>query len=322
MANQMNASTTIPFEVGDKIPYATLLQMIGTPFVLFYFLKEGHLISDQLLTEFNKTADAFKTLGVKLVGLSPIARPLESPFPLMVDEGLGIGRQLGVAHSDILGSIERVEAQPTIFLVDGTLRVRQIIHSVHPQAEIAQLLQDIPEKLFYQETAPVLKVPFTFDQILCQNLLKQWMCKEKETEEGALERSVDLCIAKRVLPCLRAAFRYTPVYREPPQIIQQSTLPLDRLLKANALPTTHTREFALIIPLKMEVLEGHELIFLEYGPTQYHVNVGEALVFSCDLLHQYLSSKQGEIYWFMTFFHTEQPTLMPNKSSHISDALF
>ena len=342
----------VSFEVGDKIPYATILKtdngsqqsvvyLMGSPFVLFYFLKPDLKISNQLLSEFKQTYEHFKKLGVFIYGMCPespekikeIIQDLKLPFVVFSDEGLVVGRILGVARSEILGSIESVFAKAKIFLLDGTLRVRQIIESVDPQAEIQLLLEEVPKYLSYREPAPILKIPFVFDQKLCQKILDIWhsvntekSLKFSNEEQEAVSKLVDQHLEKRVLPCLKNAFQYIPIYREPPRVIQHTKLQKDRILKVNELSAVQHREFAVIIPLTMNVQEGNEIEFLEYGPTQYHIEVGEALVFSCDLLHQYLSSKKEDIFWFMTFLYRENSDpssqILNNHIPHIPDNLF
>lgn len=344
------------FEQGDKIPYATVLHMvngepcpilnfIGSPFVLFYFLKTEHALSNQLLTEFKAACEDFKKMGIGLYGVCPeppiriqkIMNQSQAPYFIFSDEGFVLGRELGVATSELLGDIERVEAKPIIFLIDGTLRARQVIVSKDPQAEIQKLLKEAPALLAYREPAPILKVPLVFSQEFCQNLLDVWQKTKKgegdkvpEPTRALLAESIDFYLATRILPCLQSAFGYKPIFREPPRLWMHSELPLDKVLKANGGKDFQYRDFAVMIPLKMESEEGVELEFVEYGPTSYHVSLGEALVFSADLLHRYLASKKGDVYWFVTFFHREKipSNVTPlNKasgdlSSDIPDALF
>ena len=59
--------------------------------------------------------------------------------------------------------------------------------------------------------------------------------------------------------------------------------------------------------------EGGYLRFPEFGPDLYRPAAGDAVVFSCELVHEAMPVTRGERYVLLTFFYGEEPdTSGPN----------
>ena len=56
--------------------------------------------------------------------------------------------------------------------------------------------------------------------------------------------------------------------------------------------------------------EGGELRFLEYGPELYRPGAGEAIVFSCSLLHEVLRVRTGRRFVLLSFMFGDDEARM------------
>jgi predicted 2-oxoglutarate/Fe(II)-dependent dioxygenase YbiX len=68
--------------------------------------------------------------------------------------------------------------------------------------------------------------------------------------------------------------------------------------------TAH-RQFAVTINLNAEDYEGGDLVFPEFGALTYRPATGDAVVFSCSLLHEALPVTRGRRYAFLPFLYDE-----------------
>ena len=73
----------------------------------------------------------------------------------------------------------------------------------------------------------------------------------------------------------------------------------------NTTPATRHRKFALTLNLNSEEYEGGELRFPEFGNALYKPATGEAIVFSCTLMHEVLPMLSGRRYTLLTFFYDD-----------------
>ena len=69
---------------------------------------------------------------------------------------------------------------------------------------------------------------------------------------------------------------------------------------------TGGRRFAMTLNLNTEDYEGGHLRFPEYGPELYRPETGDAVVFSCYLVHEALPVTAGERFVLLTFFYGEE----------------
>ena len=62
-----------------------------------------------------------------------------------------------------------------------------------------------------------------------------------------------------------------------------------------------------------ESYEGGALRFPEYGPDHYRPAAGDAVVFSCSLMHEALPVTRGERYVLLSFFFDEESKGLSNR---------
>jgi predicted 2-oxoglutarate/Fe(II)-dependent dioxygenase YbiX len=181
--------------------------------------------------------------------------------------------------------------------------------------------------------APILGVPRVFDSDFCQRLINAFHSQGHEeggvyaVREGELVHRVDESIKKRqdhyvrdsdlgsaigarlmrrVLPEIQKVFHYTVTAAEEYKVVryrgeQGGYFGAHR---DDMSPQTAHRRFAITLNLNA-AYEGGHLRFPEYGPHLYRPGVGEAVVFSCSLLHQVLPVTQGDRYVLLAFLYGE-----------------
>ena len=66
------------------------------------------------------------------------------------------------------------------------------------------------------------------------------------------------------------------------------------------------RRFAMTLNLNAGEYEGGALRFPEYGPDLYSAGTGDAIVFSCSLLHEAMPVTKGLRYVLLAFFFDEE----------------
>lgn len=74
------------------------------------------------------------------------------------------------------------------------------------------------------------------------------------------------------------------------------------------------RRFALTINLN-DAYDGAELVFPEYGRKTCRAAIGEAIVFSCSLLHEVTPVTRNRRYGFLMFPYDEAGQQMRDQSS-------
>ena len=63
------------------------------------------------------------------------------------------------------------------------------------------------------------------------------------------------------------------------------------------------QDIAMTLNLNTEAYDGGHLRFPEYGSTLYRPDTGEAVIFSCSLLHEAMPVTQGRRFALLTFFY-------------------
>jgi predicted 2-oxoglutarate/Fe(II)-dependent dioxygenase YbiX len=124
-------------------------------------------------------------------------------------------------------------------------------------------------------------------------------------EESLIETLVRV-VGRCVLPEVRRAFSYPATRFEGFKIVRYDaeTGGFFGAHRDNLSPATAHRRFALSLNLN-EAYEGGELSFPEYGPIRYRPAAGEALLFSCSLLHQVSEVTSGERFAVVSFLFGE-----------------
>ena len=122
-----------------------------------------------------------------------------------------------------------------------------------------------------------------------------------------------LCIGRRVAPEIEKAFcfRATRVEEFKIACYEGDTSGFFRPHKDNLSERTMYRRFAMSLLLTdPDEYEGGELRFLEYGPELYKPGAGDAVVFSCSLLHEVLPMAAGRRFVLLCFLFGEEEARM------------
>lgn len=180
--------------------------------------------------------------------------------------------------------------------------------------------------------APVLMIPRVFEPDFCGYLIDAFHTRGHEESgvysltDGELRHAVDHTMkkrfdhyvrdddltaeisrrmARRVLPEIEKAFWYRVTRLEEFKIAcyRASEKGYFRAHRDNFSPQTVHRRFAMTLNLNAEEYEGGELRFPEYGPHLYKPATGEAVIFSCSMLHEALDVTKGERYVLLAFLY-------------------
>lgn len=324
---ELPSSQGVPFKAVDHF---------GKPFVFFYFIKAGDEKCDQMIQFFKKMFEQFQAMNVMVYGVcsesievaKAVVERYELPFPVLADPGLMASRDLGLAFWTNEQGEDVVHPERAIVVVDGTLTVQEVLYADEAVLAMVHLMTDVLSGFNIAGQAPVLRIPMVFEPMLCRNLV-EWIQREKKNPDPTkpaidleiqkiLQLAMDAHIGTRVVPRLRNAFRYQPRFREPPRLWNHQDLPLNQLIRTNQ--EASYREFALMIALNPESVEGGEIEFMEYHGAKYALQTGEAIVFSTQLMQQFLPVTKGDRYWYATFFYTEpQNNLGDDKAPNLSN---
>jgi hypothetical protein len=185
--------------------------------------------------------------------------------------------------------------------------------------------------------APLLYVPEVFEPEFCRALISAFEHGETQPSgfyqtKGALgksERVIDPShkarrdhlvidpilldgirrrLDRRVVPEIQKAFTRRVTGVEQYKVVRYDAeegghfgAHRDNVVKHNA-----HRRFALTLNLNAEEYEGGGLLFPEHGPDLYAPATGDAVIFSCSLLHQATPVSKGHRYVLLAFFFDEE----------------
>ena len=202
--------------------------------------------------------------------------------------------------------------------------------------EILSLLEraDAEPAQVMRPYAPVLYVPGVFDPTFCRHLIEVF--ENRGSELTGVNRSYDAGVAgvdvkdtkvkvrrdhtvqdpvlaerinrfmvRRLLPEVARAFGHRITHAEAYMIgcYDQETGGYFRPHRDNVSHNTRQRRFALSLNLNTGEYQGGQLRFPEYGPHLYNPAAGDAVVFSCSLLHEALPVTAGRRFVLLTFFY-------------------
>jgi predicted 2-oxoglutarate/Fe(II)-dependent dioxygenase YbiX len=187
--------------------------------------------------------------------------------------------------------------------------------------------------------APVIVIPRVLSPSLCRRLIAFWEHGEKLTDgvssgsggahaaareikrradvpvvDQALFDEISAGISKRVAPAILKAFQRQVTRCETLRIgcydsVEDGAFGRHR---DNATPYTAHRLFAMSLNLNDEYTGG-EVIFPEYARTLYRPDIGDAVVFSCSMLHEALPVRSGRRFGLFTFMYDEAGAEMEQK---------
>lgn len=199
-----------------------------------------------------------------------------------------------------------------------------------------------------QRTAPVLIVPKVLDRSDCDALIARW---QQHNEEGFVTTRIDgrdvrkvdagmkkrrdhqvidpkldkwlsEIVGRRIAPELAKAF-YFQRFRFDRFVItcyDADRGDYFRPHRDNTTPSTQARMFALTLNLNTEDYEGGGLRFPEYGPEGYRPRSGDAILFSCSLIHEALPVTRGRRYTLLSFLRDPQLQDQIDRQARNADA--
>jgi len=126
--------------------------------------------------------------------------------------------------------------------------------------------------------------------------------------DPALVEMMTGAMGGRVFPEIFRAFQARMTRVEELKIVRYDSTPggYFRPHRDNALPSNAHRRFAITLNLNAEDYEGGRLRFPEYGGASYKPATGEAVVFSCSLMHEATNVENGVRYVLLSFLYDEE----------------
>jgi predicted 2-oxoglutarate/Fe(II)-dependent dioxygenase YbiX len=225
------------------------------------------------------------------------------------------------------------------FLLSPRLQVTAAIDLADPVPALADLFRHAERQpsLLHQPAqrghAPVLYVPHVFESNLCRELIESFergptyvsgfmrdeggrtvvvqdsrhkQRRDHELGDPGLLDCLRQCLERRLLPEIQKAmnFNATRIERYIVACYDESG-GFFRAHRDNINLGTAHRRFAVTINLNSEDYQGGDLAFPEFGALTYRAATGEAIVFSCSLLHEALPVTRGRRYAFLPFVYDE-----------------
>ncbi len=257
------------------------------------------------------------------------------PFPLLADpEGRVAG---GLGHPWQAQRDPFAPPQCLLLIADANRRIRLIDPAARePLAQIRAYLAAQPQRaprLFDGPLAPAIYVPEVLEPELCRRLialhagdnapsgvLRDVKGGGRNVEDAAVKnrsdhyvkdpavaRLLNLRFARRLLPEIAKATFYRVTAFEEFKVARYDaeTGGYFRPHRDNNTVSGAHRRFAVTLNLNAEDYEGGELTFPEYGPDLFKPRTGDAVAFSCSLLHEARPVTRGSRYVLLAFLFGE-----------------
>lgn len=264
-----------------------------------------------------------------------------SDYQRQVAKGLGVEHNLTEANADKGGAF-------TVVLADQNRRILRIdrdIEGCGTPETIVEYMRALPRNppRVLGGFAPVLYVPKVLEASLCEELIDAFEAGDPE-EGRAYGQGGDLSAGDYVIdpkikirrdfyitdPGLLERLRWRVVRRVKPEILKALTRDISgieefkvvcyegsrgghfRPHRDNVTRKNAHRRFAMTLNLNDE-FEGGGLRFPEYGPDLYVPSAGDAVVFSCSLMHEATPVTKGQRYVLLSFMYDEESRQLSEK---------
>ncbi len=260
------------------------------------------------------------------------------PFWLLSDVEAMAARGVGVAPSGPAAAPDALIA----VIADVDWRILRILSGAgvaDPAEAVLDFLRDQPtrEPRTLGGFAPVLNIPRVLEPEFCRTLIdaferhggtatgvyraegrpgeavavvddSQKIRRDYLVDDPALVDGIQRRLGRRVLPAIAKAFTRQVTGVEEYKVVRYDgadggffTAHRDNLTKRQA-----HRRFAMTLNLNSGEYEGGALRFPEFGPDLYAPGLGDAVVFSCSLLHEATPVTRGRRYVLLTFMFDEE----------------
>ena len=326
-----NHSDTIAFD-----------ELAGRYIVLFFLGTAARPDVAEVLAALSHRNDLFDRKRALLLGISNDpddftqgrVRQHHTGQLFLLDSSGIAAKQYGVA--DPATGVVAAANRPVAFMLSPALQIIEIVPLADPAGFVGRVVSLLSELLANPpsaQNAPVLIVPQVFDRAFCRQLVDLYEAtggrelgsienKGKIVErfdpkfrkrldyyisdEHALQRTREL-LERRLLPIVYRAFQFptTRIERYLVGCYDAETGGYFRPHRDNTAAIVAHRRFALTINLN-EGYEGGYLCFPEFGDQAFRTPPGDAIVFSCSLLHEVTPVTRGRRYAFISFFYDEQ----------------
>lgn len=337
--------TQAPLSRGDRAPNFFLPdrrdviinlydKVKGGAIVLFFYRTQSDEADAAELHRFLALAPEFDARGAHVftIGAEPVAAvaaltQTHDPGPVfaVADPDRKTAAAYGVAGTC------------TAFVLDPNQRVLE--HLTPGDTPIADralaAVRALPQPALFRPAMhpPVLRIPDVFTPDYCRYLIAQFWARghsESSTfrvEEGKvvhrpseakrrldhyvsdedLHNGIGNIIGRRVIPEIQRAFQVRMTRVEQFKIVCYDPEPggYFRAHRDNTSPATLHRRFAMTLNLNAEDYDGGELRFPEFGGASYRPATGEAIIFSCNLLHEATDVIGGRRFVLLSFFYDE-----------------
>lgn len=317
-------------------------EFAGRYIVLFFFGSAARPDVAEVLAEFEHHNDLFDYKRALFLGIGNDpgdfsegrVRSQHAGQVYLWDTNDTAAKQYAVPDPDRAALFSTV--RPTVFILSPTLQILEIVRLTEPAAFTGRVLASLREALANPPNtppAPVLVVPHVFDRAFCRRLVDLYDAAGGR-EIGAIEnkgrvveqfdpkfrRRLDYYISdqqtlqqarelleRRLLPLVYRAFQFstTRIERYLVGCYDAKTGGYFRPHRDNTIPIVAHRRFAVTINLN-EGYEGGRLCFPEFGDQSYCTRPGDAIVFSCSLLHEVMPVTRDRRYAFLSFFYDER----------------
>jgi len=126
--------------------------------------------------------------------------------------------------------------------------------------------------------------------------------------DPALVEMMTKAIGGRVFPEIFRAFQAEMTRVEELKVVRYDSRPggYFRPHRDNRQPSNAHRRFAMTLNLNSEDYQGGRLRFPEYGGASYKPATGEAVIFSCTLMHEATNVEDGVRYVLLSFLYDEE----------------
>jgi peroxiredoxin/predicted 2-oxoglutarate/Fe(II)-dependent dioxygenase YbiX len=326
----------------------------GYRVILFFFGSTTIERSAQAIREFCAMQAKFAALSVPFFGVSidpndqVLAEAVEEPTycKFLWDFEQTVSRQFGVCESS---KTDVVTYQPISFILDENLHVLRVFpleQAENYAAEILAYVSSLPElapPVAATRQAPVLFIPRVLDPDFCRALvqlhqnqggrdsgfMREVDGKTVEILDYGFKKRRDINLAdtplldtinqivlRRVKPEIEKAYQFsiTRFERHIVACYDSADQGFFNRHRDNTTKGTAHRRFAMTLNLNTGEYEGGCLHFPEYGRQLYRPDTGEAVIFSCSLLHEATPVTHGQRYALLSFFYGDDDALVRERN--------
>ena len=257
------------------------------------------------------------------------------PFSLLSDVEAMVARGVGAANAAAPDAL-------TAVVGDVDWRILRILSGsdvADPAEAVLEVLRDQPkpEPRNLGAFAPVLHVPRVFEPEFCRTLIDAFerhggfvtgvyqaeggtgeaaavvdqshkVRRDFLVEDPVLVDGIQRRLGRRVLPAIAKAFTRQVTGVEEYKVVRYDSAEggFFRAHRDNLTKRQAHRRFAMTLNLNTGDYEGGALRFPEFGPDLYAPGLGDAVIFSCSLLHEATPVTRGRRYALLTFMFDDE----------------